>query len=137
MFITHDVEAHEVNEEAFFTKGTYGGTAASSGLVLANEIIGERFHPSAWNVYAVHLSDGDNFDSDNGRYLEEHSKLEDMTQLFGYVELEPEKSYMQENKLSKILKPRIRENSRCITIKSKDDVWPAFRELLNASKGEQ
>lgn len=137
VFITHDVEAHEVNEEAFFTKGTYGGTAASSGLVLANEIIGERFHPSAWNVYAVHLSDGDNFDSDNGRYLEEHSKLEDMTQLFGYVELEPEKSYMQEKKLSKILKPRIRENSRCITIKSKDDVWPAFRELLNASKGEQ
>jgi len=58
-------------------------------------------------------------------------------QLFGYVELEPEKSYMEENKLSKVLMPRIRENSRCVTIQSKDDVWPAFREILNASKGEQ
>jgi sporulation protein YhbH len=137
VFITHDTEAHEVNEEAFFTKGTFGGTVASSGLALVNEIISERFHPSAWNLYAVHLSDGDNYDSDNGRYLEEHAKLESDCQLFGYVELEPERSYMEENKLSKILIPRARENSRCVTIKSKDDVWPAFRELLNASKGEK
>lgn len=136
VFITHDVEAHEVNEEAFFTKGTYGGTAASSGLALTREIIDERFHPSAWNLYAIHLSDGDNFDSDNGRYLDEHSKLEAVAQLFGYVELEPEKSSMNDVKLSRILKPRIRENSRCVTIKSKDDVWPAFREILNASKGD-
>lgn len=137
VFITHDVEAHEVNEEAFFTKGTYGGTIASTGLVKVNEIIEERFHPSAWNLYAVHLSDGDNFDSDNGKYLEAHAKLESMVQLFGYVELEPERSYMEENKLSKVLMPRIRENSRCVTIQSKDDVWPAFREILNASKGEK
>lgn len=137
VFITHDTEAHEVNEEAFFTKGTFGGTVASSGLALVNEIISERFHPSAWNLYAVHLSDGDNYDSDNGRYLEEHAKLESDCQLFGYVELEPERSYMEENKLSKILIPRVRENSRCVTIKAKDDVWPAFRELLNASKGDK
>ena len=137
VFITHDTEAHEVNEEAFFTKGTFGGTVASSGLALVNEIISERFHPSAWNLYAVHLSDGDNYDSDNGRYLEEHAKLESDCQLFGYVELEPERSYMEENKLSKILIPRVRENSRCVTIKTKDDVWPAFRELLNASKGDK
>ena len=137
VFVTHDTEAHEVNEESFFTKGTYGGTIASSGLIKVNEIIEERFHPSAWNLYAVHLSDGDNFDSDNGKYLEAHSKLEAMVQLFGYVELEPERSYMEENKLSKILIPRVRENSRCVGIKSKEDVWPAFRELLNASKGEK
>jgi sporulation protein YhbH len=137
VFVTHDTAAHEVNEEAFFTKGTFGGTVASSGLALVNEIISERFHPSAWNIYAVHLSDGDNYDSDNGKYLEEHAKLESDCQLFGYVELEPERSYMEENKLSKILIPRARENSRCVTIKSKDDVWPAFRELLNASKGEK
>ena len=137
VFVTHDTEAHEVNEESFFTKGTYGGTIASSGLIKVNEIIEERFHPSAWNLYAVHLSDGDNFDSDNGKYLEAHAELENNVQLFGYVELEPEKSYMEENKLSKVLAPRVRENSRCVSIKTKEDVWPAFRELLNASKGEK
>ena len=137
VFVTHDTEAHEVNEEAFFTKGTYGGTIASSGLIKVKDIIEERFHPSAWNLYAVHLSDGDNFDSDNGKYLEAHAVLEGMVQLFGYVELEPEKRYMEENKLSKVLAPRIRENSKCVTVGSKEDVWPAFRELLNASKGEK
>ena len=104
-----------------------------------NEIIEERFHPSAWNLYAVHLSDGDNYDSDNGKYLEQHAKIEGAAQLFGYVELEPVSSsfssYADEVKLSKVLKPRIRENSRCVTIHRKDDVWPAFREMLGATKG--
>lgn len=135
VFITHDADAREVNENDFFTKSTLGGTIASTGLKLASEVIEERFHPKAWNIYVFHMSDGDNFDSDNGKYLEEHAKIEAISQLFGYVELEPEKAYMEENKLSKVLAPRIRENSRCVTIKSKDDVWPAFREMLNGEKG--
>lgn len=136
VFITHEAEAREVNEQDFFTRSTFGGTIASSGLSLACDVIDERFHPSAWNIYTFHLSDGDNFDSDNGKYLEKHSQLEAISQLFGYIELEPEKSYMEENKLSKVLAPRIRENSRCVTIKSKDDVWPAFREMLSGAKGD-
>jgi len=134
VFVTHDMEAREVNENEFFTVATSGGTFASTGLEKVNSIVEERFHPDAWNLYAFHLSDGDNFDSDNGKYLQEHSKLESMVQLFGYCELEPERSYMDEQKLSRILAPRIREKSRCITIKKKEDVWPAFREMLGAAK---
>ena len=90
-------------------------------------------------MYAFHLSDGDNFDNDNGRYLDEHSTLEDAAQLFGYVELEPEKSWSSSSdmlKLSGLLMPRIRENSRCVFINKKEDVWPAFREMLGAVKTE-
>lgn len=134
VFVTHDVAAKEVNESDFFTVMTTGGTVASSGLKLVNQIVDERYHPDSWNLYAFHLSDGDNFDSDNGRYLEQHAKLEAQVQLFGYVELEPEKSYMDEHKLSNVLAPRIRENSRCVKIKEKDDVFPAFKELLGAAK---
>jgi hypothetical protein len=137
VFITHEAEAKEVNEQDFFTKSTSGGTAASTGLELANDIINERFHPSAWNCYAFHLTDGDNFDNDNGKYLEEHSKLESVAQLFGYCELEPERSWSGEYKLSKLLRPRIRSNSRCVTVKSKEDVFPAFKEMLGAVKGDE
>jgi uncharacterized protein len=135
VFVTHDAEAREVNENEFFTVGTYGGTIASTGLAKVNEIIEERFHPDAWNLYAIHLSDGDNFDSDNGKYLQEHAKLESTVQMFGYCELEPGRSYGEEQKLSSILTPRIRDNSRCVTVKRKEDVWPAFKEMLGAVKG--
>jgi uncharacterized sporulation protein YeaH/YhbH (DUF444 family) len=130
VFVTHDAEAREVNESAFFTMSTSGGTAASTGLKKVNEIIEERFHPSSWNLYVFHMSDGDNFDNDNDNYVQEHSKIESVVQLFGYCELEPERSYSDDYKLSRLLRPRIRENSRCVTVNHKDDVWPAFREML-------
>ncbi|NBW09560.1 MAG: DUF444 family protein [Caulobacteraceae bacterium] len=135
VFVTHDAEAREVDESAFFTVSTMGGTKASTGLAKASEIIEERYNPSAWNCYAFHLSDGDNFDDDNGRYIEQHAKLESSVQLFGYVELEPERSYSAyaEAKLSRILLPRIREKSRIVSISAKDEVWPAFREMLGAA----
>lgn len=130
VFVTHDATAREVDESAFFTMSTSGGTNASTGLKLVNEIIEERYHPSSWNLYAFHMSDGDNFDNDNDNYVQEHAKLESLAQLFGYCELEPEKSYMEDYKLSKLLRPRIREKSRIVAINHKDDVWPAFREML-------
>ena len=61
----HHTEAHEVTEEEFFHKGESGGTFISSGYQKALDIIAERYHPSLWNIYAFHCSDGDNFDSDN------------------------------------------------------------------------
>lgn len=137
VFVTHDVTAREVNEKDFFTMGTSGGTFASTGLEMVNKIIDERFHPSAWNLYTIHLSDGDNYDSDNGAYIQQHALLESRVQLFGYCELEPESSYAQDEKISRLLLPRIRENSRCVTIKNKDDVFPAFQAMLGASKGEK
>lgn len=132
VFVTHDTEAREVDESAFFTMGTFGGTEASTGLALINRIIAERYHPSMWNLYTIQLSDGDNYDSDNGKYLEEHSKLEKIVQLFGYCELEPEKSYDEEAKISRLLYPRIREQSRVVVVQHKNDIWPAFREMLGA-----
>ncbi len=135
VFITHDSTAKEVSEKDFFTKSTWGGTCASTGLELVNQISEERYHPSSWNLYAFHLTDGDNYDSDNGKYLDQHAKLEKIVQLFGYVELEPSKSYSShENKLSGILAPRIQKNSRCVLINQKEDVFLAFRELLGAEK---
>ena len=62
VFIGHHTQAREVTEEEFFHKGESGGTLISSGYNKALEIIYDRYHPSLWNVYAFHCSDGDNFD---------------------------------------------------------------------------
>lgn len=136
VFVTHDMEAQEVDENSFFTVGTSGGTYASTGLKLTNEIIQERYHPSLWNLYAFHCSDGDNFDDDNGKYLEQFAKLEEQVQLFGYCELEPGGRTFEfgDTKLSQLLSPRIGPKSRCVRVTHKDEVWPAFREILGAAK---
>lgn len=137
VFITHDMEAREVDENSFFTVGTNGGTFASTGLEKANEIIDERYPSSAWNVYSFHNSDGDNFPSDNEKYLEEHSKLEEASQMFGYCELEPERSYSYSDesaKLSHLLWPRTGRKTRSVRITKKEDVWLAFKEILGAVK---
>ena len=65
VFIAHHTEAKEVTEEEFFHKGESGGTFISSAYLKALDIIQARYHPSLWNIYAFHCSDGDNFDSDN------------------------------------------------------------------------
>ena len=39
VFISHDVEAHEVTEEQFFGRGSSGGTLVSSALTMTEDII--------------------------------------------------------------------------------------------------
>src|SRR5699024_2045579 len=64
-FIAHHTEAKVVSEEAFFSKGESGGTICSSAYHKALELIGEKYHPSSYNIYPFHFSDGDNITSDN------------------------------------------------------------------------
>ncbi|MGI9434237.1 MAG: YeaH/YhbH family protein, partial [Geminicoccaceae bacterium] len=59
-FVGHHTQAREVTEEEFFHKGESGGTLISSGYNKTLEIIHDRYHPSLWNIYAFHCSDGDN-----------------------------------------------------------------------------
>ena len=58
VFIAHHTEAKEVSEQEFFHKVESGGTYISSGYNKALEVIKERYHPSLWNIYAFHCSDG-------------------------------------------------------------------------------
>jgi uncharacterized sporulation protein YeaH/YhbH (DUF444 family) len=133
VFVTHDATAQEVNEEAFFTLGTYGGTVASSGLEKVNEIIESRYHPNSWNIYCIHLSDGDNVPEDNAAYMDEYEKIIKVSQLFGYCELEPHKSFdYRDVKISTVLLPRIGGKTRSVTIRDKEDVWSSFKEMLGA-----
>lgn len=134
VFVTHDSEAREVDEQAFFTQGTYGGTMASAGVKLVNEIIEKRFHPSSWNIYTFHCSDGDNYDYDNEQYLNEVEKIKNHSQLFGYCEIDPDGGYIAgPGTLYKILKPLQDRSLVTVIVRKKDDIWPAFRQILGAT----
>jgi uncharacterized sporulation protein YeaH/YhbH (DUF444 family) len=64
IFIRHHTEAIECSEEDFFQSKETGGTVVSSGLLLANTILKERYSQAEWNAYIAQASDGDNFMSD-------------------------------------------------------------------------
>jgi len=139
VFISHDVEAREVSEEQFFTRGSSGGTIVSSAYFKALETVEKRFNPASWNVYAFHCSDGDNFSHDNNDMLNAAEQLKNISQLFGYCEITPvgEPSWNTDDRLSSHLAQLIGRNMKTVEIEKKEDVWSAFKIMFgNYSDGE-
>jgi len=133
VFIAHHTEAREVSEDDFFHKVESGGTFISSGYKKALEIIETRFNPAIWNIYAFHCSDGDNFDSDNKSALESALKLTEVCNLFGYGEIKPVSSYEWSSMIDYYKKIEA-ENFISLKMRSKEDIWPAFRKFLTLDK---
>jgi|TARA_R110000824_G_scaffold60050_6_gene160872 uncharacterized protein len=138
VFISHDMEARECNENQFFTRASSGGTIVSTAYNEALEVVKKSYHPSAWNVYAFHASDGDNFSHDTDEMLLAASKLKDICQLFGYIEITPDDApaWYEEHKISNHLKQLIGRSMKCVTVKQKEDVWRAFRIMFGNYGGE-
>lgn len=135
-FVAHTTVAKEVSENDFFHRGESGGTYISSGYEKAIEMIEERYPPSNWNIYTFHCSDGDNWGEDNDRAVELANKLCDMCNLFGYGEIKTSSytSTIMNRYLEDVKKP----NFTTVKIAKKEDVWPAFVEMLAIeSKGKK
>jgi len=136
VFIAHHTEAREVTEEEFFHKGESGGTFISSGYQKALEIIAARYHPSLWNLYAFHCSDGDNFDSDNAVALRGAKELADLCNLFGYGEIKPLGSRYYESSMLNIFRRLEADNFQTVLIERKEDIWPSFKAFLAKDRAE-
>jgi uncharacterized protein len=130
VFIAHHTEAREVTEEEFFHKGESGGTMISSGFTKALEIIAARYHPSLWNIYAFHCSDGDNFDSDNDAALGRAKELSEICNLFGYGEIKPRGTGSYESSMMHLFRRVEAPNFHSLLIERKEDIWPSFRAFL-------
>ncbi len=137
VFIGHHTEANEVTEEEFFHKGESGGTFISSGYLKALEIIQERYHPSLWNIYAFHCSDGDNFDSDNPAALRSAKELAEVCNLFGYGEIKPLGSRYYESSMLNVFRRLDAPNFQTVLIERKEDIWPSFKAFLAKEKATQ
>ena len=134
VFIGHHTQAREVSEEEFFHKGESGGTLISSGYNKTLEIIYDRFHPSLWNVYAFHCSDGDNFDSDNANAIKAAKELCEVSNLFGYGEIKPLGSHYYESSMLDMFRRIEADNFQSVLIERKEDIWPSFKAFLSRDK---
>jgi uncharacterized sporulation protein YeaH/YhbH (DUF444 family) len=135
VFISHMVDAEEVDEDKFFKQHTMGGTMVSPAVEKVISIASERYHPDSWNIYAFHCSDGDNWTTDNEKAVQSSRKLRDMCQLYGYCEIVPLEesdkwSIVNDSTLMNHYKILIDKKFNCVKIMSKDDVWPAFKKLF-------
>ncbi|MCE1188144.1 MAG: DUF444 family protein [Ignavibacteria bacterium] len=71
-FIVHDTEAHEVPDfYTYYIKQVAGGTDIASGYALVNKIIKEENLARDFNIYVFHGTDGDDFDSNGYKTLDE------------------------------------------------------------------
>jgi len=134
VFIAHDIEAREVTEEEFFTKGESGGTFVSSGYVKAMEVINDRYHPALWNIYAFHCSDGDNFGSDNPAAIAAAKELCTVANLFGYGEIKPRGAGYYGSSLLDTFRKIEADNFQTVLIERKEDVWPSFKAFLGRDR---
>jgi len=137
VFVAHHTDAREVSEEEFFYKVESGGTYISSGYKKALEIIQSRYHPSLWNIYAFHCSDGDNFYSDNERAVEAAKELCQVCNLFGYGEIKPSGSSYYSGSMLEVFESIEHDNFQMIVIEKKEDLWPSFKSFLSKEKGQE
>ena len=134
VFIAHHTQANEVSEEEFFSKGESGGTLISSAYERALDVIAARYHPSLWNIYAFHCSDGENFDSDNDTALRRAQDLCDVCNLFGYGEIKPDVTYAYESSMMTVFRRLVAPNFSAVRIGRKEDVYPSFRAFLSKDR---
>ena len=88
VFLAHTTEAREVTEEEFFGRVESGGTKVSSAFEAVQGIQRDRYPADDWNIYVLHVSDGDNFTADNKRALELIEALTQICSLVGYLEVD-------------------------------------------------
>jgi len=136
-FVAHHTEAREVTEEEFFHKGESGGTFISSAYLKALEIVQARYHPSLWNIYAFHCSDGDNFDSDIPAALRAAQDLCAVCNLFGYGEIKPLGSRYYESSMLQVFRRLEADNFQTVLIERKEDIWPSFKAFLGKDRAVQ
>lgn len=132
-FILHDTEAQEVDEHDFFYRGEAGGTKVSSAYQLGLDIAKGRYHPSSWNVYFTHFSDGDNYgipDNQLCRSLVEEALSNDCS-LFAYAEIKnPGLDPYSRSSLLQTLEKIKDQRFVPALIKDKEDVYPTLKKFF-------
>ncbi len=88
-YLVHHTEAAEVTKSDFYRLRESGGTKCSSVYELALQLMEREYPTDAWNVYPMHVSDGDNNGSDNEEVVRIVEKLCESVSLLGYLEVQP------------------------------------------------
>jgi uncharacterized protein len=143
VFVSHTADAHEVNEERFFTQVPNGGTLVSTGLIKAEEIIEKRYHPNNWNIYTFYCGDGDNWSIDNKEALAAFRRLKEINQVMCYTEVGKLHNYREyslfaggtpEKRLWDWTQLAEDKNFKRVRLEDSKDIWPAFKKLFGGKQ---
>ncbi|MBU0754545.1 MAG: DUF444 family protein [Planctomycetes bacterium] len=134
-FIVHDAAAKEVDEHTFFHLRESGGTKISSALEVCAQLIREKFHPTEWNIYPFHFSDGDNWSSRDTEKCVDILKDELLLacNVFCYGQV---KSAYGSGQFKKDLDKVFRDDDRVITsdIPDRDGIMNSIKDFLGKGK---
>jgi sporulation protein YhbH len=130
VFVSHTTEAREVNEEEFFNRVESGGTKVSSVFEAVLGMQRDRYPADDWNVYVLHVSDGDNFSADNQRTLELIRTLTEIASLVGYLEVASTAG--GSHKLSTFYEQEASDLDGFVFAHAADDreLWPALKRFF-------
>ena len=146
VFIRHTHQASEVNEDTFFNSPETGGTVVSTALEEMQRVIGERYSPDNWNIYAAQASDGDNTASDNDRTAALLTKvLLPACQYYAYLEVGRDSEHFppgfirRDSDLWQTYSTIIRAGAPMAMRKvgHRRDIYPVFRELFAKKTGAE
>jgi sporulation protein YhbH len=131
VFVAHTTEAREVSEEEFFSRVESGGTRVSSAFEAVEQMQRDRYPAEDWNVYVLHVSDGDNFAADNQRTLELIRRLTETSSLVGYLEVDSS-SGGGSHKLSAFYEQEADGLEGFVFADAADDreLWPALKKFF-------
>lgn len=136
VFIRHTDQAEEVNEEEFFYGKKSGGTEVYPAVEMIQQIIDERFPPSAWNIYVAQASDGDATSRDarhTAQLLSE--KIMPAVRYYAYVETMPSPMFgmARASDLWEHFEPLEEKFAGHFAMRklfSRRDIYPVFRGLF-------
>lgn len=127
-FIAHHTIAKVVSEVDFFSKGESGGTICSTAYEKALDLIAQKYSPSRYNIYPFHFSDGENMSSDNGKCYSLVEELMEVSNMFGYGEVNAHSRYSTlMNTYKKIEDPKFRH----YVLKENKDVYYALKKFFH------
>jgi len=132
-FVSHTTEAQLTDEDKFFNRGSSGGTYLSSGTDKVLELCKNEYHPDSWNIFTFHCSDGDNWETDNQKYIESIQELERVSQMYGLIEIasgDSDAYYQPEYNISSKVEHLESKVIKIIKIASKDDIWKGFQKMF-------
>jgi uncharacterized sporulation protein YeaH/YhbH (DUF444 family) len=141
VFIAHDTEATEVEEDNFFKISQGGGTMVSSAFRLAKTVIEDRFPTETWNNYVFAFSDGDNWPEDNDKCVQSVKDIMPLCQAVGYGEVNINDSFYNWSGKSSVWSnlaqiferdSELSENERFIvaTIEKREDIYEGLKKFL-------
>jgi sporulation protein YhbH len=130
VFIAHTTEARQVTEHEFFNRVESGGTRVSSAFEVVSQIQRDRYPAEDWNIYVLHVSDGDNFAADNPRTLELVRQLTQVCSLVAYLEVNP--SGGGPYQLSGFYEREAQDLDGFVFAEAEDDraLWPALKKFF-------